>query len=70
MKNEAPRMTMQEMLEGAARAVGRVDRDGDRGVTMVSKDEIWAMALALVHLGLVAIPPGAPAPEQLLNIPE
>lgn len=70
MTPEAPRMTMREILETAARAIGRIDRDGDRGVTMVSKDEIWAMALALVHLGLIAIPPGAPAPEQLLNIPD
>ena len=61
-------MTMPEMLETAARAIGRIDRDGDRGVTMVSKEEIWAMALTLVHLGLIAIPPGAAAPEMLLRI--
>lgn len=69
MPHDPPPMTMHEMLETAARAIGRIDRDGDRGVTMISKDEIWAMALTLVHLGLIAIPPGAPAPEQLLNIP-
>ncbi len=59
-------MSEREMLEHAARAIGRIDRDGDRGVTMVSKEEIWAMALTLVHLGLIAIPPGASAPEVLL----
>lgn len=59
-------MTEREMLEHAGRAIGRIDRDGDRGVTMVTKTEIWAMALTLVRLGLVAIQPGADAPEVLL----
>lgn len=59
-------MTEREMLEHASRALGRIDRDGDRGVTMVTKEEIWAMAMTLVHLGLVATPPGAAAPEVLL----
>lgn len=59
-------MTEREMLEHAARAIGRIDRDGDRGVTMITKEEIWAMALTLVRLGLVAVPPGAPMPKVLL----
>ncbi len=59
-------MTEREMLEHAARAIGRIDRDGDRGVTMITKEEIWAMALTLVRLGLVAIQPGTDAPGVLL----
>ena len=59
-------MTVREMLEHASRALGRIDCDGDRGVTMVTKEEIWAMAMTLVHLGLVATPPGTAAPEVLL----
>ncbi len=58
--------TDHEILERAGRALGRIDRDGERGVTTLSSDDIWAMALALVRLGLVAIPPGAPAPAQLV----
>lgn len=58
-------MTEREILERAARAIGRIDRDGPRGVTLLSMAEIEAMALALVCLGLVAIPPGEPAPARL-----
>lgn len=59
-------MTEREMLEHASRALGRIDRDGDRGVTMVTKEEIWAMALLLVRLGLVATQPGAVVPKVLV----
>lgn len=64
MPRNLDRMSEAEMLEAAARGVGRIDRDGDRGVTMVSKEEIWAMAMTLVCLGLIPIPPGACAPDQ------
>ncbi len=62
--------TTAEILETAARALGRIDRDGLRGITGLSITEIEAMALALVGFGLVAIPPGAKAPAQIIIIPE
>lgn len=69
MPHDPALMTERQMLELAARAVGRIDRDGLRGVTLVSTEEIWAMALTLVRLGLVVIPPGAPAPDLLIVPP-
>lgn len=51
------------MLERAARALGKVDHWGPRGLTMLSTEEIEAMALTLAMLGLVAVPPGAAMPE-------
>lgn len=62
--------TLPDTLELAARGLGRIDRDGLRGMTLLSIAEIEAMAVALTVLGLVAIPPGAPAPERLLITPE
>lgn len=56
----------REILTVAARALGRIDRDGQRALTGLSTDEIEAMALALVILGLVALPPGHPVPETLI----
>lgn len=64
MTQEA-RWNQAEMLECAARALGRIDRDGLRALTALSITEIEAMAGALVVLGLVAIPPGAPLPARL-----
>ena len=55
--------TELDILVSAGRALGRIDQSGERGLSMLSLDDIEAMALALVLLGLVAIPPGAPAPE-------
>jgi hypothetical protein len=45
------------MMELAARGVGKVDLYGPRGATLVSRDEIEAMAGALAALGLRAIHP-------------
>ena len=59
-------ITERQMLERASRAVGKIDMAGKRGLTMVSMDELEAMALSLVHLGLVAVVPGRPMPEQLV----
>ena len=70
MSTEPARWTHAEPLETAARAVGRIDRDGLRGLTGISTRELEAMAGALVVLGLVAIPPGAPAPARLVITPE
>lgn len=55
--------TEARMIELAARALGKVDVQGVRGVTLCSVDEIAAMAGVLALLGLPAIPPGAPVPD-------
>lgn len=60
----------RRMLELAARAVGRIDRDDVRGATRVSVDEIAAMAGALVAFGLVPVPPGEAFPEILITQPQ
>lgn len=57
----------RQILTAAAKALGRIDRDGQRALTGLSVNEIEAMALALVILGLMAIPPGHPVPETLIN---
>lgn len=62
--------TDREILTQAARALGKVDFYGDRGLTLISSNEIEAMAIALVLLGLVAIPPGATVPETLFYSPQ
>lgn len=49
--------TDREVLVAAARALGRIDRDGLRGLTSLSLADIEALALALVILGLAPIPP-------------
>lgn len=58
-----------EMLTAASRAVGKVDLHGRRGVTLLSMDEIEAMALTLAALGLVPTPPGEAAPAVLFTPP-
>lgn len=52
------RLTIADMLARAATAVGKVDSWGRRGVTMVTSDEIEAMACLLAALGLPAMTPG------------
>lgn len=46
------RLTREEMLERSARALGRYDAWGRRGLTMITADEIEAMACLLAALGL------------------
>ena len=58
-------LTREQMLERAARALGKVDAWGRRGVTMITADEIEAMACLLAALGLVPAAPGQPVPEVL-----
>jgi hypothetical protein len=55
--------TEAQMIETAARGLGRVDALGVRGITLCSVDDIAAMAGVLALLGLPAIPPGAPVPD-------
>lgn len=65
--NAATRNT-RDILITAARALGRIDRDGVRGLTSLSVNDIEAMALALVILGLTSISPDqTELPEQLVN---
>ena len=59
----APRWTYDQMMDLAARGMGKVDLNGPRGATLVSRDEIEAMAGALATLGLRAIHPGAATPR-------
>ena len=62
-----PFVSARRMLELAALGVGKIDRDGVRGATRVSVDEITAMAGALVSLGLIPVAPDATTfPETLL----
>lgn len=51
------RWTQDRMFDLAARGLGKVDLYGPRGATLVSRDEIEAMAGALATLGLRAIHP-------------
>lgn len=60
-------MSPPEMLERAARAVGRVLRDDVRGMTSLSIDDITAMTGTLVALGLVPVLPDEPTPETLIQ---
>lgn len=58
--------TDREIFITAGRALGCIDRDGPRALTSLSVGQIEAMALALVILGLVAIPPGQIVPPETL----
>lgn len=60
------RITEREMLERAARGLGKIDLWGPRGLTMITIEELEAMALTLAAFGLVAVPPGQAMPEQLI----
>jgi hypothetical protein len=62
--------TLRQILEGASRAVGKIDRDGIRGLTGLSVEAIEDMAWSLIYLGLVATPPGEDPPEDLIFNPE
>jgi hypothetical protein len=65
-----PFESQRRMTELAARAVGRIDRDGIRGVTRVSAEEIAAMAGVLVTLGLIPVQPGEKFPDTLIITPK
>lgn len=62
--------SQREMLEIASAAVGTVIRDDLRGITKLSVDQIAAMAMSLVALGLIATPPGETAPATLIYSPK
>lgn len=52
----------------AARALGKIDLYGRRGLTMVSTEEIEAMAMMLVLSGLHALAPDASAPADARSL--
>ena len=58
------------MMEVASGAVGRVIRDDLRGITKLSIEDIAAMAMTLVALGLIATPPGEAPPDTLIYTPK
>lgn len=65
-----PPHTDREILIAAGRALGRIDLMGIRGITLISVQDIEAMAVALVILGLVSIPPSQLLPpERLIHTP-
>lgn len=63
------RLTTDELLAGASRALGKVDLFGRRGCSLVSLDEIEALAGLLAVLGLVPTPPGGPPPAAYFQTP-
>jgi hypothetical protein len=64
------RMTVEQMLVLAARGLGKVDTLGLRGITLISVEEIEAMAALLAVFGLVPIPPGGAVPACLIITPQ
>jgi hypothetical protein len=54
-----------DVLRAASSAIGKIDLFGRRGITMVSADEIEAMALMLAALGVVPTIPGRATPDTL-----
>jgi hypothetical protein len=62
MPREPARWTQEQMIELAARGLGKVNALGPRGATLCSIDEIVAMAAMLALLELEPIAPGEPAP--------
>ena len=66
MTTDPNRLTMEVLTLRAARGLGKVDALGHRGVTLVTAEEIEAMACMLALFGLVAVPPGAAVRAQLI----
>lgn len=62
-----PPLASGDVLRAASSAIGKIDLYGLRGVTMVSAEEIEAMALTLAAFGLVPTIPGRPAPDTLYS---
>jgi len=57
------RLTPEEMVTRAATGLGKIDLYGARGITMVSFEEIEAMACLLADCGLAPAYPGAATPK-------
>lgn len=70
MPIDPDRWTEEGMRRLAARGLGKVDRHGLRGATLVSMEEIAAMAGMLAALGLAPEYPGGYAPPSLVPMSE
>lgn len=68
MSTEPPRWSEEEMLRLAARGVLKIDLLGQRGTTLVSSDEVAAMAAVIVLSGL--LPDGLLTPKSLNRGPD
>lgn len=64
------RWSEAELLTLAQRGVGRVDRDGMRGATLVTIEEVAAMAALLALLGVRAIYPDTYQPASIITYTE
>lgn len=60
---DTARLPAENILTRASKAIGKIDLHGKRGVTLLSFDEIEAMALLLAVLGLAPIKPGDAPPS-------
>ncbi|MBZ4022169.1 hypothetical protein CKO11_06825 [Rhodobacter sp. TJ_12] len=56
-------LTPEQIVTRAGTGLGKIDLWGPRGITMVSFQEIEAMACLLADCGLTPIYPGAPMPQ-------
>lgn len=65
-----PLPTAPIVLARASLALGKVDMWGQRGLTMLSLDEIEALALLLAALGFVPTEPGKALPTAYFLTPE
>lgn len=63
---DVPPMPAPEVLHLAAKALGKIDLYGPRGISMVTFQEVEAMALLLAVLGVVPIRPDISAPTILM----
>lgn len=61
--SEIAKLPKADILTRASTAIGKVDLYGRRGVTMLSFDEIEAMALLLALLDLAPTKPGEAPPN-------
>ncbi|PIE13804.1 MAG: hypothetical protein CSA70_03555 [Rhodobacterales bacterium] len=61
------RFTETEMLDIARRAIGKIDRYGRRGTERLTWNEIEAMALTLVSIGIAPIPATDAAADPVFN---
>lgn len=63
------RAHLRTILERASFGLGKIDHYGDRGLTMLSTQEIEALALLAATAGLVPTLPGAD-PADCLFLPD
>ena len=69
-RSDTAALPASEVLARASRALGKVDKWGRRGVTMLSIDECEAMALLLAACGLIPTVPGEAPPASYFLPPE